>query len=597
MKIKNHRFGFAAKLILAFVVLIVALSLGIEATAALILERSFTAEAKAQTAAGSRAVESVVAATLRGLRDCATVLAARPDAAAAMKARDGAALKAIAKEAMAATGTSLVLFADAKGIALARGHSDKSGDDVSGQWVVREALAGRKASAPEEGTVVKLTLRGAAPIASPGGAVIGAVVLGIDLSGDAAFVDGIKSSLGLECTLFYGDTRASTTIETEGKRILGTKLDNAAVIETVLKRGQPIGQPLIIAKQRYDAYYWPIKTGEGRSLGMYLLGRSRASTEAATAQIVVAMMTATLVLTLVALACALIFARSTTKPLITASEFAGRLAEGGIGARLGIARKDEIGDLATALDGMALRLRSVVEGVKASADRLAAGSSQISSASEQIAEGASKQAASAEEVSATVEQIGHMTRQNADNAQATEAMAIATASKAESGEAAVAGAAAVVKEIAERIIVIDEIARQTNLLALNAAIEAARAGEAGSGFAVVADEVRKLAERTQVAAGAIVRLSMDGSAKAESASALIAKMLPDIQRTAELVREISAASREQSSGLDQIAKAVAELDRVIQGNAASSEETAAASRALAEEARGLVGAMGYFKAE
>jgi methyl-accepting chemotaxis protein len=346
----------------------------------------------------------------------------------------------------------------------------------------------------------------------------------------------------------------------------------------------------------YDTLYWPIKTGAGRVIGMYFLGRSRAATEGTTLMIMGSMVAAALVIAAIAIVFALLFARSNTKPLAAAAYFAKRMAEGEIGARIAIARRDEIGEMADALDSMGERLRSVVVGVKASVTRLSAGSVQISGAAESIAEGASRQAASAEEVSASIEEIGATTRQNADNAQATEAIALRTASEAEEGGRAVSGAVETVREIAQRIVVVDEIARQTNLLALNAAIEAARAGEAGKGFAVVASEVRKLAERSQEAAAHIMRLSTEGSDRAEAAGGLIAKIMPDVRKTAELVREISAASREQSAGIEQVTKAVMELDRVIQSNAASSEETASASKTLADEALALESAMAFFKA-
>jgi methyl-accepting chemotaxis protein len=592
---KRRRIGFAFRLIVSFIALIVALALGIEGAALAILERNALAEASAQIASGAKTLERNVQLEMKACRNEALLLASRPDLVAAAKAGDGAALKGIARLGMASTGRSLILITDAKGKALARGHSDKKGDDVTGQWVVREAIAGRTSMAPEEGTEVKLTLRGSAPIVS-GGATIGAVVVGTDLSGNEAFVDDMKGILAMECTLFYGETRAVTTIVSEGKRISGTKIDNKTVIESVLRGGKSYQTAYPIAGVMYDTLYWPIKTGAGRVIGMYFLGRSRAATEGTTLMIMGSMVAAALVIAAIAIVFALLFARSNTKPLAAAAYFAKRMAEGEIGARIAIARRDEIGEMADALDSMGERLRSVVVGVKASVTRLSAGSVQISGAAESIAEGASRQAASAEEVSASIEEIGATTRQNADNAQATEAIALRTASEAEEGGRAVSGAVETVREIAQRIVVVDEIARQTNLLALNAAIEAARAGEAGKGFAVVASEVRKLAERSQEAAAHIMRLSTEGSDRAEAAGGLIAKIMPDVRKTAELVREISAASREQSAGIEQVTKAVMELDRVIQSNAASSEETASASKTLADEALALESAMAFFKA-
>jgi methyl-accepting chemotaxis protein len=153
------------------------------------------------------------------------------------------------------------------------------------------------------------------------------------------------------------------------------------------------------------------------------------------------------------------------------------------------------------------------------------------------------------------------------------------------------------KEIAEKINIIEEIARKTDLLALNAAVEAARAGEHGKGFAVVASEVRKLAERSQTAAAEISRLTVDGVKTADGAGQLLAKLVPDIQKTAELVREISAASVEQSTGAGQVNKAMQQLDQVIQQNAATSEEMASTAEELSSQAEVLQSAIAFFKVD
>ena len=219
----------------------------------------------------------------------------------------------------------------------------------------------------------------------------------------------------------------------------------------------------------------------------------------------------------------------------------------------------------------------------------------MSSTAQQMSQGATEQAASAEEVSSSIEEMTSTIKQNADNAQATESLARQAANDAELGALAVNKALAAMNQIADKIIIIEEIARQTNLLALNAAIEAARAGEAGKGFAVVASEVRKLAERSQGAAGEIMSLSKSTVSVAKEAGARIGAMVPDIRQTANLVAEISAASREQSVGTDQIAKAVTQLDTVIQQNASASEEMASMAEELSGQSEQLAEAIAYFK--
>ena len=186
-------------------------------------------------------------------------------------------------------------------------------------------------------------------------------------------------------------------------------------------------------------------------------------------------------------------------------------------------------------------------------------------------------------------------KQNADNAMQTEKIALKSANDAQESGKAVTDAVSAMKQIAAKIGIIEEIARQTNLLALNAAIEAARAGEAGRGFAVVAAEVRKLAERSQTAAAEISHLSGSSMEVAERAGAMLAKLVPDIQKTAELVQEISASSKEQAGGADQINGAIQQLNTVVQQNAGAAEEMASTAEELASQAELLQDAVAYFK--
>ncbi len=230
---------------------------------------------------------------------------------------------------------------------------------------------------------------------------------------------------------------------------------------------------------------------------------------------------------------------------------------------------------------------TALSNVRIIADNVAAASLQLSSTAEEVSQGASEQAAAVEESSASVEEMSATIRQNTDNAQQTERIAMNTARDAgESGEA-VASTVTAMKHIAEKISIIEEIARQTNLLALNAAIEAARAGEHGKGFAVVASEVRKLAERSQNAAAEISELSRSSVEVADKAGTMLAKILPDIQKTATLVQEISAASVEQSSGTEQINQGMQQLDAVVQQNSSASEEMAATAEELSAQSEEL----------
>ncbi|MDR6145855.1 methyl-accepting chemotaxis protein [Sphingomonas sp. SORGH_AS870] len=250
--------------------------------------------------------------------------------------------------------------------------------------------------------------------------------------------------------------------------------------------------------------------------------------------------------------------------------------------------------LGHALVAMVERLRTVVGEATEAASSVAAGSQQLSSSSEQVSQGATEQAAAAEEASASMEQMAANIKQNADNATQTEKIARQSSQDAEVSGQAVQKAVIAMRTIAEKIGIVQEIARQTDLLALNAAVEAARAGEHGRGFAVVAAEVRKLAERSQTAAAEISGMSSDTVGAATQAGEMLVKLVPDIRRTAELVAEISAACREQDIGAVQINQAIQQLDQVTQQNANAAEEMSATSEQLAENAGQLQSSISYF---
>jgi methyl-accepting chemotaxis protein len=284
-----------------------------------------------------------------------------------------------------------------------------------------------------------------------------------------------------------------------------------------------------------------------------------------------------------------------TASLRGSAKLADKIADGDLTVNhRPLSDKDMLGH---ALVRMVERLRGVVSDATIAATNVSSGSQELSSSSEQVSQGATEQAAAAEQASAAMEEMASNIKQNADNAAQTEKIARQSAKDAETSGVAVDRAVGAMRTIAEKIGIVQEIARQTDLLALNAAVEAARAGEHGRGFAVVASEVRKLAERSQGAAAEISSVSSETVKAAAEAGDMLQRLVPDIRRTAELVSEISAACREQDIGATQINEAIQQLDQVTQQNAGASEQISATSEELAAQAEELQASIAYFKVD
>jgi methyl-accepting chemotaxis protein len=349
----------------------------------------------------------------------------------------------------------------------------------------------------------------------------------------------------------------------------GRELSDQALAEIsaiVEKSEQDMAADVVLSAERYQA---------ARALLLVLLGVSL----------------------LVGLAVSVWIIRSITRGITVALDTTQALAQGDLTKDVEITSRDEIGELLEGMSDMTERLRETVSVVIQGATNVAGGSEQLSATAESVSQGANEQSSTAEEVSSSMEEMASMIRQNAENSGETESIALESAQNAGSSGNSVSQTVDAMKEIAERIVVVEEIARQTDLLALNAAIEAARAGEHGKGFAVVAAEVRKLAERSRTAAAEISELSGKTVEVAEDAGAQIKELVPRIQQTSDLVQEISASTKEQNAGVDEINKALMQLDQVIQQNASASEELASTSEELSSQAVELQETISYFKVD
>jgi methyl-accepting chemotaxis protein len=409
---------------------------------------------------------------------------------------------------------------------------------------------------------------------------------------------------------------------TEDQTLKLIKVDKTKAIEHSATEGRKAANDTTDVMDEYVSYVKKLMADRG----------DQARDDGARAQMMLLGLAA--VSLLIAVAAAVWIALSISRALGRAVGLADAVAIGDLSQKIDAASDDEIGDLIKSLNamtqnlnataaianeiahgnltieakrlsdrdtlGMALermveKLRQIVAEALTAAHNVSAGSQELCASAEQLSQGATEQASSAEEASSSMEEMAANVKQNAENANQTEKIAGQSAKDAEASGAAVGRAVEAMQTIAEKITIVQEIARQTDLLALNAAVEAARAGEHGKGFAVVASEVRKLAERSQAAAAEIGTLSGETVKVAREAGSMLAKLVPDIKRTAELVEEITSACREQDVGSSQINQAIQQLDKVGQQNASASEQVSSTSEELASQAEQLQSTIAYFR--
>jgi methyl-accepting chemotaxis protein len=303
-----------------------------------------------------------------------------------------------------------------------------------------------------------------------------------------------------------------------------------------------------------------------------------------------------LILIFVAISVLIWFVTKLIKPLGVMTAMAEAMSKGDLTFSTNEAiTNDEIGVVYASFTEMKEKLNEIITEIREGAESIAAASNQLSSSSQTISQGASEQASGAEEVSSTMEQMASNIQHNTENARETEKITLIASKGVASGAESASVSSKAMHDIADKISFINEIARQTNILALNAAVEAARAGEYGRGFAVVAAEVRKLAEHSQKAAVDIDILSKKALEVAEDTGKKMNQIVPEIEKSARLVQEISAASNEQANGAEQVNMAIQQLSQITQQNAAASEELATNAEELASQANNLKGLISFFR--
>jgi len=552
------------------------------------------------------------------------LMASNPQVVNKIAEGDSAWLQNYAKKVMAETGLESITISDREGKCVARGHSDKVGDSVANQINVQKALKGEVSVGVESGTIVKFSLRAGYPV-KKGEEVGGVITPGFTLSSDR-FVDQIKKNLTVECTIFQDDTRISTTIVKDGKRAVGTKMDNPKVLEAVLQKGQRFLGHNQILGAAYNTAYWPVVDVHGKNAGMFFIGQRREFIERVLSETHLSSLASTVVVGLLMVTFGFFFSRALVRPILRTIDFANNAAKGNLDEELTVSSNDETHTLAEALRVMVKNLKAKIEEAEQSCKQADQKALEAEHATKQAleaklqAESAKREGmldaagkleeiveritSSSEELSAQVELMSRgMDLQRdrvGETATAMEQMNASVISVArQAGEVAdsaatarnkAAGGAEVVRRsqdaighvntialqlkenmeqlgqqaqaIGQVMNVINDIADQTNLLALNAAIEAARAGDAGRGFAVVADEVRKLAEKTM------------GATK----------------EVGENIRAIQESSRKNIASMDKAAQAIGEATGHSDESAKALGEIVVISKANAEQVQGIAGA-------
>lgn len=602
----------AMKILAVSISAVLITSVGLFFTSRYFTNLAFDNESKIAISSAKKVVQNYV----EGLKDkylqAGTLIASNKEVVDAVAAKNASLLRQVIVKAMKDSNAHFITVSDDKGVVIARSHSDKAGDSVTDQANVVKALTGEANVGIEPGTVVKFSLRAGCPVRVDG-KIIGVVTTGISLS-DLEFVDKIKAFTDLETTIFEKDTRLITTILKDGKRVVGTKMDNPKVLDLVLTKGETFMSTNMIIGKPFETAYWPIKDPAGKISGMFFVGKPLEVLEASKAKVSTAVLGVTAALAFIMICLSLFVVGGITKPLQKLSLMIKDIAEGegDLTKRLAVTSKDEVGEMSGYFNVFVEKIQSLIKSIADNVQTLTASSSdlaeisrQLSSAAKNSADMSSSVAAASEEMSSNFQSVSAAMEQSTSNvntiASSTEEMTATVGEIAGSAEKARLITDAAVKksqatsikmnelgESAKKIgrvtEAITEISEQTNLLALNATIEAARAGEAGKGFAVVANEIKELARQTAAATVDIKNQINDmqtTSATTVSEIKEISEVIVDIN---DVINTIATSVEEQSAATSEIAGNIAQAS---QGIAEVNENVAQSTIVVADITRNV----------